>query len=68
MFIIAGLGNFGKKYENTYHNIGFMTMDILANKLGMVFDREKYKASIATTYYRTKARLQVLKLILKPEK
>ena len=51
MFIIAGLGNFGKKYENTYHNIGFMTMDKLANKLGMVFDREKYKASIAEGFF-----------------
>ena len=47
MVIIVGLGNFGKNYENTYHNIGFMTVDKLAKKIGTNFNKEKYKAQIA---------------------
>ena len=33
MIIIVGLGNIGKEYENTYHNIGFMVVDSLAKRL-----------------------------------
>ena len=33
MKIIFGLGNPGAKYENNYHNLGFLTLDILAKKL-----------------------------------
>ncbi len=51
MVIIVGLGNYGKKYESTYHNIGFMTIDKLASKIGIVFDREKYKASIGEGFF-----------------
>lgn len=32
MFIIAGLGNPKKEYDNTRHNIGFETIDALADK------------------------------------
>ncbi|MDD5291095.1 MAG: aminoacyl-tRNA hydrolase [Patescibacteria group bacterium] len=34
MHIIIGLGNPGKKYENTRHNVGFMALDALAEKIG----------------------------------
>ncbi len=47
MYIIVGLGNFGAKYDWTYHNLGFMTCDALANKMGIAFTKEKYKALIA---------------------
>ena len=33
MFLIAGLGNPGKQYEMTRHNIGFHTIDYIADKL-----------------------------------
>ena len=44
MFIIAGLGNPGKEYENTRHNAGFMAIDALADKLGADVSEKKHKA------------------------
>ncbi len=41
MKLVVGLGNPGKEYENTRHNIGFMTLD---NYLGDVKWSEKFKA------------------------
>jgi len=32
MKLIVGLGNIGKEYENTYHNIGFQFLDYLCRK------------------------------------
>lgn len=44
MYIIAGLGNPGKEYENTRHNAGFMVLDALADKLGADISEKKHKA------------------------
>ena len=44
MFLIAGLGNPGKEYENTRHNAGFMVLDALADKLGADISEKKHKA------------------------
>ena len=49
MKIIVGLGNPEKKYENTFHNLGFLTADAVADKLGVAFNKEKCKAMIAET-------------------
>lgn len=46
MVIIVGLGNFGKNYENTYHNLGFMAVDKFASEEGLVFNKQKFKADI----------------------
>ena len=44
MFVIVGLGNPGKKYENTRHNAGFIAIDALADKYGISISEKKHKA------------------------
>lgn len=44
MKIIVGLGNPGKEYENTGHNIGFKTVDQLAEDFSINFSKKGYKA------------------------
>ena len=46
MYIIAGLGNPGKKYENTRHNIGFITLDFLAERHDIKINKIKHKALV----------------------
>ncbi|MDE5598870.1 MAG: aminoacyl-tRNA hydrolase, partial [Lachnospiraceae bacterium] len=46
MYIIAGLGNPGGKYENTRHNIGFMVIDAAAEKYHIAVTEKKHKALI----------------------
>ncbi|HTQ29870.1 MAG TPA: aminoacyl-tRNA hydrolase [Opitutaceae bacterium] len=35
--LVAGLGNPGREYENTRHNLGFFVLDAFARKLGLVW-------------------------------
>ena len=51
MKVIVGLGNPGPRYRNTRHNIGFRTLDALADKLGTAFSREKYGSLVATVWH-----------------
>jgi len=44
MIVIAGLGNPGEKYSNTKHNIGFITVDLLAERHGIRISKLKHKA------------------------
>ncbi|MBQ6696568.1 MAG: aminoacyl-tRNA hydrolase [Lachnospiraceae bacterium] len=46
MFIIVGLGNPGKDYTNTRHNIGFDVIDALADAAGISVIEKKHKAII----------------------
>ena len=46
MKVIVGLGNPGKKYDNTRHNIGFEALDYIADKEGININTGKYKALI----------------------
>lgn len=46
MYVIAGLGNPGRKYENTRHNMGFLAVDRLAEKHGIKVSKIRHKALI----------------------
>jgi PTH1 family peptidyl-tRNA hydrolase len=51
MYIVAGLGNPGLRYANTRHNIGFIALDMLADKLGIKVTKIKHKALIGEGTY-----------------
>ncbi len=42
-FLIVGLGNPGKQYENTRHNAGFLAIDALARELGIRVSRLRFQ-------------------------
>lgn len=46
IFVIAGLGNPGGKYDNTKHNVGFDTIDLLSQRHGIKVSKLKHKALI----------------------
>lgn len=46
VYVIAGLGNPKKEYENTRHNIGFDVIDMLADKHGIHMGEAKHKGLI----------------------
>ena len=48
MFLIVGLGNPEKKYDKTRHNIGFDTIDALADKYNISMNEKKHKALCGT--------------------
>ena len=48
MFLIVGLGNPDKKYEKTRHNIGFDTIDALAEQYHITMNDHKHKALCGT--------------------
>jgi PTH1 family peptidyl-tRNA hydrolase len=48
MKLLVGLGNPGREYANTRHNIGFLCLDELARRHGAAFDKVHLRALIAT--------------------
>lgn len=58
--IIVGLGNIGKEYECTHHNIGFMVLDEVAKVNNLEFKLEKkHQAFIAEYIYKGEKHLLV---------
>ncbi len=49
MKLIVGLGNPGKEYESTRHNIGFMVLDKLADSFRFSFQKEKFQGIYGET-------------------
>jgi PTH1 family peptidyl-tRNA hydrolase len=47
MKLIVGLGNPGKKYEKTRHNLGYRVIDALADSLGFDIDKEAFNGLYA---------------------
>lgn len=52
MKLIVGLGNPGNDYKNTRHNIGFMVIDKICDKLNIVLDKEKFNGIWIKTKYK----------------
>jgi len=46
--LIVGLGNIGKQYDHTRHNVGFEVADLLAQQHGAHFRKGKFKGEEAT--------------------
>lgn len=44
MKLIVGIGNPGKEYDNTRHNVGFMALDSIANHYNVEFNETKFKS------------------------
>lgn len=45
MFLIVGLGNPGREYEDTRHNIGFKVIDNIAKEYNIEINRQKFKGT-----------------------
>ena len=46
MLLILGLGNPGKEYENTHHNMGFNVLDLFAQKHNVSISKSKQNALV----------------------
>jgi PTH1 family peptidyl-tRNA hydrolase len=46
--LIIGLGNPGRQYAQTRHNVGFIAVDELAHRHHISFDKEKFKGLFGT--------------------
>ena len=59
-WLIVGLGNPGREYEKTRHNVGFRAVDLLAQKLGCKIDKLKFQGLYCQTTHNGK-KLYLLK-------
>lgn len=52
MYLIAGLGNPGARYENTRHNAGFWALDFLSEEVSIPVKKIKFKGLVGEGVYR----------------
>lgn len=45
MFLVVGLGNIGRQYEHTRHNVGFDIIDLISIRYNIPVNREKFKGT-----------------------
>ena len=62
MKLIVGLGNPGREYAHTRHNMGYDVIDKFADSLGVSFDKENFKGVYCKTRF-----LDEELFLLKPE-
>jgi PTH1 family peptidyl-tRNA hydrolase len=53
-FLVVGLGNPGREYRQNRHNVGFMALDRLAERLGISFSRLESKALVTKGDYQSR--------------
>ena len=63
MKLIVGLGNPGREYNNTRHNVGFMCVDEIAQHFNTSFDSNKFNGKYAEFNYNGEK-----VMLLKPQK
>jgi len=51
MKLIVGLGNPGREYQKTRHNVGYETIDKFADSLGVEIDKEDFKGKYVRCKY-----------------
>ena len=54
LYLIAGLGNPGRQYRSNRHNVGFMVLDRLAERLGASFSRLESQALVTKADFKGK--------------
>lgn len=50
-WLVAGLGNPGKKYERTWHNLGFMALEIISQRYQLRLSKLEFKGLTADWLY-----------------
>lgn len=50
MYLIVGLGNPDKKYEKTFHNMGYIALGDVAELLNVKFKKKECEASVAEAF------------------
>ena len=50
MKIVVGLGNYGDKYAHTFHNMGFLAVERIAEKLNLKFSKKECDSLVAEGY------------------
>lgn len=61
MKLIVGLGNPGKQYENTRHNVGFEVIDVMCQRHGITLKLDKNFDGYIGSYQNNNEKILVLK-------